>query len=69
MSLQKLIGHIEGVRLLIVDKVTEVLIDLASYDYIEVVYLLRHEVAELFVHFAALEVVLLESDASIHAFQ
>lgn len=45
MSLQKLIGHIEGIRLLIVDKVTEVLIDLASYDCIEVVYLLRHDVA------------------------
>lgn len=69
MSLQKLIGHIEGIRLLIVDKVAKVLIHLASYDYIEVVYLLCHEVAELFVHLAAFEVVLLECDASIYAFQ
>ena len=69
MSLQKLIRHIEGIRLLIVDKVAKVLIHLASYDCIEVVYLLRHDVAELFVHLAAFKVVLLESDASIHAFQ
>ncbi len=69
MSLQKLIRHIKDVCFFVVDKVIEILIDLAPDDNIKVIDLLRHEVTELLVHLASLEVVLFKGDRPIGALQ
>jgi hypothetical protein len=67
IRLEKLIGKIKDGGLSIGNEVIQVLVELASDDNVQSVYLLGHQVAQLFVQLSTLKIVFLKNKTSIAA--
>ena len=68
VGLQEFVGKVEYGCLFVVDEVVERLVEFAGDDEVEAVDLLRHQYAKLLVQLASLQIILLEDDASVAAF-